>query len=128
MFCGLSSKLLKRHLSVTQKVNKYCFSVRRSHFYAIKLKNKKLIRVSGEQSFIYLQSLLTNDLRHLRNDERVSPRGCVYAFLLSSLGKVLADLFVYKGKLFSEGELILEVIIKTIYKFVSQICVQLIVQ
>ena len=41
--------------------------------------------------------------------QEVPPRGCVYAFLLSALGKVLADLFVYKGKLLSAGELIVEV-------------------
>ena len=111
MIYGLSSRLLNRFFA--NNVNNNCFSVRKSHFYAIKLTNKKLIRVSGEQSFIYLQSLLSNDLRHLMNGEEVVSKGCVYAFMLSALGKVLADLFVYKGKLLSDGEIILEVSIQS---------------
>ncbi|CAG2114255.1 unnamed protein product [Medioppia subpectinata] len=101
---GLCCGLCRRQSSViTAK------SVRKSHFYAIKLTNKRLVRVSGAESFIYLQSLLTNDLRHLSTAEEVVPRSAVYAFMLSGLGRVLADLFLYKAKLLSAGELILEV-------------------
>lgn len=98
----LSKQTINKIQNLSQIRNK-------SDFYAIKLTNKKLIRVSGRESFIYLQSLVSNDLRHLLDGEDVPQRSCVYAFMLSALGKVLCDLFVYKGKLLSDGELILEV-------------------
>ncbi|CAG2166584.1 unnamed protein product [Oppiella nova] len=107
MFHRLCCGLWRRHLLTDHKIRSYV--VRKSHFCAIKLTNKRLIRVSGSESFIYLQSLLTNDLRHLLDGEEVVPRSCVYSFMLSSLGRVLADIFVYKAKILSAGELILEV-------------------
>ncbi|XP_054153799.1 putative transferase CAF17 homolog, mitochondrial [Oppia nitens] len=109
MWCPLTSCLLRRQLSLKSKVIINAINRRKTHFCAVKLTNKRLIRVSGAESFIYLQSFLTNDLRHLLNGEEVSQRSCVYTFLLSALGKVLADIFVYKAKLLSDGELILEV-------------------
>ncbi len=112
MFCRrMSSNLLRLRLNKIQN----CGQFRGTHFYAIKLTNKKLIRVSGVDSFIYLQSLITNDLRHLLEGEEVPQRSCVYAFMLSALGKVLCDLFIYRAKLLSEGELILEVITDSFY-------------
>jgi folate-binding Fe-S cluster repair protein YgfZ len=100
-------------ISLRLRLNKIpnCGQFRGTHFYAIKLTNKKLIRVSGVDSFIYLQSLITNDLRHLLDGEEVPQRSCVYAFMLSALGKVLCDLFIYRAK----GELILEVITHSFY-------------
>jgi folate-binding Fe-S cluster repair protein YgfZ len=116
MFCRrMSSISLRLGLNKIQN----CGQFRGTHFYAIKLTNKKLIRVSGVDSFIYIQSLITNDLRHLLDGEEVPQRSCVYAFMLSALGKVLCDLFIYKTKLLSEGELILEVIRDSFYFIIN---------
>jgi len=114
MFTTRMSSLLL--FSKLNKIKNYCH-FRKSHFYAIKLTNKKLIRVSGRESFIYLQSLISNDMRHLLNGEEVPRRSCIYAFMLSDLGRVLCDLIIYRGKLLSEGEVILEVINSETYPF-----------
>ena len=89
---------------------------------------RRLLRVSGADAFIYLQSLLSNDMRQLlpvdrlaaefrsgRRNQSISQLAAVdqpllYAFLLSAVGRVLADLFVYRGRYRAEdGEYILEV-------------------
>lgn len=97
-----------------------------SSFVAIRLNpTKRLMRVSGIDSFIYLQSLLTNDMRQLLPVERLKrnwgpsnysmtqigalDQPVIYAYLLSAVGKVLADLYVYRGRYRAEdGEYILE--------------------
>ena len=98
----------------------------RSSFVAIKLENKRLLRVSGSDSFIYLQSLLTNDMRQLLpvdrlQDEMITNRNIfqqiyalnqplIYSYICSAVGKVLCDLFVYRMRYRAEeGEFILEV-------------------
>lgn len=87
-------------------------------FVAIKLNNKSLLRVSGPESFIYLQSLLTNDMRKLLTNEEYNTsmeeniqlnQIIIYSYLLSDCCKVLCDLFVYRGKYFADGDYILEV-------------------
>lgn len=86
-------------------------------FVAIKLNNKSLLRVSGPESFIYLQSLLTNDMRKLlTNEEYISNEEniqlnqiIIYSYLLSDCCKVLCDMFVYRGKYFADGDYVLEV-------------------
>ena len=96
-------------------------------FIAIHLRNKQLVRISGPGSFIYLQSLLTNDMRKLllpkyaeqysSFDSRNQLNPVIYSFLLSAVGKVLCDLFVYRGRFItaecsdyeSDGEFVLEV-------------------
>lgn len=97
-----------------------------NEFVAIKLstKSRKLLRISGVDSFIYLQSLLTNDMRRLLPSDRLNLRSedmfeemdifdqpVLYSYLLSAVGKVLADLFVYRGRYRAEdGEYIIEVL------------------
>lgn len=100
-----------------------------ANFVAIKMPSsrRRLVRVSGIDSFIYLQSLLTNDMRQLlpvdrlqadfrnRSNHSMSQLAAVdqpllYAYLLSAVGRVLADLFVYRGRYRAEdGEYIVEV-------------------
>ncbi|KAI7697865.1 hypothetical protein SSS_08194, partial [Sarcoptes scabiei] len=84
-------------------------------FAAIELKNKALVRVSGPGSFIYLQSLLTNDLRKLLNPIE-SPENVqnecqysIYSYLLSAVGRVLCDMFIYRGRFLVDGDYIIEV-------------------
>ncbi|OTF78121.1 Mitochondrial ransferase CAF17-like protein, partial [Euroglyphus maynei] len=95
---------------------------------AIHLRNKQLLRISGPGSFIYLQSLLTNDMRKLLllpshaeksslPDHQNQFTPVIYSFMLSAVGKVLCDLFVYRGRFISpdcngsdgDGEFVLEV-------------------
>ncbi|KAI2807055.1 Iron-sulfur clusters incorporation protein [Blomia tropicalis] len=95
---------------------------------AIRLSNRRFLRVCGEDSFIYLQSLLTNDMRMLLSLERLekernsSPglekliesnalnQPVIYTYLLSAVGRVLADMFVYRGRYrTSDGEYIIEI-------------------
>lgn len=82
-------------------------------FHAIKLSNKRLLRVTGPQSFIYMQSLFTNDMRNLLNKPSSEPsnsnKSVIYTFLLSAVGRVLCDLFVYRGRACVDGEYFLEV-------------------
>lgn len=73
-----------------------------SSYYAIKLANKSLLRVTGDGSFIYLQSLLTNDMRRLlpkiEHDETSHENlPSIYSYILSSANRVLCDLFVYRS-------------------------------
>lgn len=105
-------------------------------FVAIRLPSsrRRLLRVSGADAFIYLQSLLSNDMRQLlpvdrlaaefrsgRRNQSISQLAAVdqpllYAFLLSAVGRVLADLFVYRGRYRAEdGEYILEVSVWRFY-------------
>lgn len=104
---------------------------------AIRLSNRRFLRVCGEDSFIYLQSLLTNDMRMLLSLERLekernsSPglekliesnalnQPVIYTYLLSAVGRVLADMFVYRGRYrTSDGEYIIEVFFNFYFHFV----------
>ncbi|XP_046911129.1 iron-sulfur cluster assembly factor IBA57, mitochondrial [Dermatophagoides farinae] len=107
--------------------NNYKQLTEAASFVAIHLRNKQLLRVSGPGSFIYLQSLLTNDMRKLLSanhaeqfsslDHHNKLMPVIYSFILSAVGKVLCDLFVYRGRYIvadcngydGDGEFILEV-------------------
>ncbi|KAI1291869.1 putative transferase CAF17 -like protein, mitochondrial [Halotydeus destructor] len=64
---------------------------------ATKLTNKRIVRVSGEHCYSYLQTLLTNDLRHLLTYRDEAP-ACMYSFMMNGMGRSLADVFVYKTR------------------------------
>ena len=53
------------------------------------LNTRKIIAVTGEDRFSFLQKLITNDLQLLDNQQ------LVYAGLLNSQGKFLADFFIW---------------------------------
>lgn len=92
---------------------------------AIPLTNKSLLRVSGDEAFIYLQTLLTNDMRYLLNPQNdpeycrdsVEPNASVYrnqsslhGYFLSAVGRVLCDLFIYRSNSnWNNQEFLLEV-------------------
>ena len=92
------------------RIIKRCSSSSSSaQFLAVKLSNRKIIRVCGIDSIIYLQSLITNDVRHLLPFENITKKTSLYAYMLNANGKVLCDLFLYRGKIISEGELLMEI-------------------
>ncbi|KAL0269192.1 UNVERIFIED_CONTAM: hypothetical protein PYX00_007003 [Menopon gallinae] len=57
------------------------------------LKNRGLIRISGNEVDEYLQGLITNDMKHLKAG---SP--CIYTMFLNSKGRVLYDSIIYNTK------------------------------
>ena len=52
------------------------------------LNERKIIRISGEERFKFLQGLITNDVNKLNSDE------AIYACMLTPQGKYFADLFL----------------------------------
>ncbi|MFK7838796.1 MAG: folate-binding protein YgfZ [Bdellovibrionales bacterium] len=59
-------------------------------FY-VKLKNRGLIHIEGEDHKTFLQGLITNDI------EKLTPSSPLYACLLNAQGKFLHDFFVIEG-------------------------------
>ena len=55
----------------------------------ISLNTRKIIAITGEDKFSFLQKLITNNLQKLDNQQ------LVYAGLLNSQGKFLADFFIW---------------------------------
>lgn len=55
------------------------------------LNNRALLRLSGKDASMYLQGLVTNDMRHLESGAL-----SMYALFLNSKGRVLFDSIIYK--------------------------------
>ena len=55
----------------------------------MKLVDRKFLKVSGEDSFKFLQGLITKDVKHIKNKE------VIYALLLTPQGKFLSDFFCF---------------------------------
>uniref|UniRef100_A0A0K0EEH1 GCV_T domain-containing protein n=1 Tax=Strongyloides stercoralis TaxID=6248 RepID=A0A0K0EEH1_STRER len=72
---------------------------------------RKLISIKGNESFAFLQSLLTKDLRKLDK----TSNGVEFSFLLNARGRIVTDLFVYK----TQDEYLLEVDYRMIEKMVK---------
>lgn len=73
----------------------------RPTFFAARLTNKNIVRVRGPDTFSYIQTLITNDVRHLLGGEN-GPQSCIYAFMLNTMGRCLTDMFVYRTNRDSE--------------------------
>lgn len=71
-------------------------SINPARFLATKLINKSILRVHGSDSLPYLQTFLTNDIRHITP---CSGRHCLYSHVINSTGRSLADVFVYQPKI-----------------------------
>ncbi len=63
--------------------------------FFVKLKNRGLLHLEGEDRHPFLQNLITNDM------EKLSPSTPIYACLLSPQGKFLHDFFVIEGNDFT---------------------------
>lgn len=64
-----------------------------ARFFLTKLINKSVLRVHGSDSFPYLQTFLTNDIRHVSPG---SGRHCLFSHIMNSMGRSLADVFIYQ--------------------------------
>lgn len=76
-----------------------------AQYVAVRLSDKCVLRVRGPQSLVYLQSLLSNDVRRV-TDSASATQSAIYSYLLSAVGRVLSDVFVFGGR---SGEFLLEV-------------------
>ena len=59
---------------------------------ALNLPNRRILRISGEESRIFLQGLISNDMM------RVSENCAIYAALLTPQGKYLHDFFILESE------------------------------
>lgn len=66
--------------------------IRRLSWLTAKLDSRTVLEVKGPDAGDFLQGLITNDVRHL-NDGQTH---CINAFFLNHLGRILADVLVYK--------------------------------
>lgn len=99
--------LVRRSSTADEKSNSKGSSIKERGPYASRLKSRGLLRVEGEDTFRFLQGLLTNDLRRLQQEpsaEAASPTlnqpiaqaRPLYSALLNSQGRFLFDLFLYQ--------------------------------
>lgn len=77
-----------------------------------RLNSKSVLELEGNDSFDYLQGLLTNDIHKLSSEGN----RCLFSFMLNHLGRIIADLFVYKT---SDSSLLIESdtrVVSNVYK------------
>ena len=60
--------------------------------YTTKLKNKRVISVTGDESEVFLNNIITNDIK------KIKTKKVVYSCLLSPQGKVISHFFITKVK------------------------------
>lgn len=76
----------------------------RSRFLVERLTGRSLLRVHGAQSAEFLQSLITNDVRHLDRDGTASVSStsnnssAIFTMFLNKAGRVLYDTLVYRPR------------------------------
>lgn len=91
----LSSNLKKIILGYSRKI--LCNPHRKLHenvnfFSSELLKNRKVLRISGENSSEFLQGLITNDIRLLKSGSE-----SLYAMFLNNKGRVLFDSIIFRS-------------------------------
>ncbi|XP_047515352.1 putative transferase CAF17 homolog, mitochondrial [Pieris napi] len=67
----------------------HCIDPQRSILYP--LKSKRLLLVTGNEASVFLQGLITNDMRHFEEGAK-----SVYAMFLNNKGRVLFDTLIHK--------------------------------
>lgn len=60
---------------------------------AERLDSRKVLRIQGEDTFGFLQGLITNDLHHLHQGQT-----SIYAMFLNKAGRVLYDTIIYRAQ------------------------------
>lgn len=78
----------------------YCLRFASSKVNLCRLKNRKIISLSGHDSYKFLQGLITNDVRYLysrksSDSDHQHSQDCLFAFVLYPNGRVLADTLIY---------------------------------
>jgi folate-binding protein YgfZ len=81
-----------RHISVAAKENSSVVEC---------LNSRGILRVSGKETSLFLQGLITNDMRHL---EEGAPS--MYTMFLNNKGRVMYDAIIYQSK--EEGDFLIE--------------------
>ena len=71
-------------------LNKRCFASAEKILLAQRLNERSLLRLSGKDANLYLQGLITNDMKHLE-----SGASSMYTMFLNSKGRVLYDSIIY---------------------------------
>ena len=64
-------------------------------FLATRLTNRSVVRLTGPDTLPFVQTFLTNDLRHLIGGE-TGRLHCLYSHLINTNARTLVDVFVYK--------------------------------
>jgi len=59
--------------------------------YTTKLKNKRIISINGDESDIFLNNIITNDIKKIDNNS------AIYSCLLTPQGKVISHFFIIKN-------------------------------
>ena len=59
--------------------------------YTTKLKNKRIISINGDESDIFLNNIITNDIKKIDNNS------AIYSCLLTPQGKVISHFFIVKN-------------------------------
>lgn len=76
-------------------IRKYSVEVRTKQNAVLELlKHRKLIKLNGEDTYAFLQGLITNDVAHL---QRTAP-STMYAMLLNVKGRVMYDVVLYRDR------------------------------
>ena len=60
--------------------------------YTTKLKNKRVISITGDESEVFLNNIITNDIK------KIETKKAIYSCLLSPQGKVISHFFITKIK------------------------------
>ena len=60
--------------------------------YTTNLKNKRVISVTGDESEVFLNNIITNDIK------KIETKKALYSCLLSPQGKVISHFFITKVK------------------------------
>jgi glycine cleavage system aminomethyltransferase T len=63
-----------------------------------KLNNRCIISVSGKDSTLFLQSLITNDMKIFEKEEEIN-RASIFALFLNPKGRILFDSILIKSQL-----------------------------
>ncbi|KOX71080.1 hypothetical protein WN51_03621 [Melipona quadrifasciata] len=93
---------LKKFILPFRKLNKFgkiqkqfirCNSSESSPRILEQLKNKSLLRIRGNEASVFLQGLITNDMKHFEEGA-----ANIYALFLNIKGRVMYDVIIYKSQ------------------------------
>jgi folate-binding Fe-S cluster repair protein YgfZ len=88
---------------------------RQNHLSAYDLTNyRSLVSVKGPDSDSFLQNLITNDIRFLKND--ILPRKSIYSMILNSRGRIMYDVIVYRPEISVDSN---EFLVELDFRFVN---------
>lgn len=78
-----------------------CVRTQSTDARAVKLTNRSVLRLFGDENRDFLQGLITNDVHHLGDQG-----SCIYSLFLNKAGRVMYDAIIYGGE--AKNELFIE--------------------